>query len=1203
MRHAFVLLIVAAALGLAASALKDRSPEERLELAATALQGHIDVAFAELDHSAHVAVRRTGVDSASGHSDVASDAEELRKGRDGWRLYRDREVIRWTDRAPISDAELDTVTDSHLSLPDGLYLHAVARRGRQSVHVLRQVWFQPPFENHYLKRHFAPGFEQEAGIIATQISGAGPVVHDPHGHFILRLKWEEEPPPPGTRSLIGLILALAAIGCVVAALWHVTMQAGHPWRSIALFAPALIVGRWATLLYGPFDALRAYPLFDPSLFASSILMPSLGDLLINAIIALCIAAFVHRMIAHAARPRRPMIVAGIALSVLFAGAEVINGVLIALVHDSSVGLDLFHIQSFDAYSWIALFAIPVILLAWVVLADACIRAVAPVLDRRQGLMILVVFTLIFIGIHHLLGNYDLMLALWPFTVLVILGRLRRKEGIIPVLLLIAALALFTAHVLNRQTLRRMAMDRSALAETVTTREDPVIELLFHEVAKEVRSDRRVVSWLRTDPPCNATDLDRLIRQAFFTGYWDRYDMRLYLFSADGGLRCSNSPDAPPTADQLMGRFEQGMPTASDPELHVTDRPGEEALYLGRMEVAGAVLYVELRPRLITDGLGFPELLLAGERRTENRFIRARYERGVLTDMVGGHAFPIDWTGTVTVEGLHFEKDGFDLLAQGDPHGTLSVLGMRIPGWEDHVTTFSYLFLLFCLFAGLLSLLRMIIAGPRPFVFSIRGKVRFGVMLFAMVSLVLFTIGVRNFLHTHSTQRAQQTLNERARGVIAELRQTVGGERALEPAMMPDLDHLLGQLSNVFFTDLTLYAPDGRLLASSREQVFNTGLLGRRMDPEAYYRSAIQGASSFIHSEQIGTADFSVAYMPFRNEQGEALAFLALPYFARQGEIEQERAAGYVALVNLFTLLFLLSVVAAALITTWTTRPLHLLKRGLERIGLGTRNEPIHYQGRDELGELVRIYNQKVEELRDSAQKLARSERESAWREMAKQVAHEITNPLTPMKLNIQQFQRTWTPELPHAKERLDRLSDGLVQQIDALGRIAGEFAHFAQMPPAHEQDLDLGEVAATAVSLFSSSPSAEVVLEGSVALMIHADREHLLRIFNNLVKNALQAIPEGRPGEVTVRLRSEGEEAIVEVHDNGSGIPEEWQQRIFTPSFTTKSSGMGLGLSMVKRMAEQAGGRVWFNTSKDAGTSFFVALPLARSHSDVPDPG
>jgi nitrogen fixation/metabolism regulation signal transduction histidine kinase len=325
------------------------------------------------------------------------------------------------------------------------------------------------------------------------------------------------------------------------------------------------------------------------------------------------------------------------------------------------------------------------------------------------------------------------------------------------------------------------------------------------------------------------------------------------------------------------------------------------------------------------------------------------------------------------------------------------------------------------------------------------------------------------------------------------------------------------------------------------------------------------------------------------------AFLALPYFARQGEVDRERAASYAAMVNLFALLFLMSVLAAALITNWTTRPLQLLRRGLERIGLGTRNEPIPYHGNDELGQLVEVYNRKVEELRVSAEKLARSERESAWREMARQVAHEIKNPLTPMKLNIQHFQRTWTPNLPDAKERLDRLSAGLVDQIDALSHIADEFTHFAQMPPARPVDLDLGEAARRAVALYSQQPGATVELVGDETLTVHIDPDHLLRILNNLIKNALQAISPERDGRVRIILERTDDEAVMEVRDNGEGISEEWRERIFTPNFTTKSSGMGLGLSMVQRMAEHAGGRVWFETTTGVGTSFFVALPSQRS--------
>jgi len=1191
MRRPLLLLLLALALLIGAALIHERPPQERLVSAAAELQVRVDQAYAGLSAMATAALDADTIPMDGEHG----------QGETGLRLFKDHVVTAWTDHAPISDATLDTARATQLTLPDGIYLHAHATDRDRSAHALQRVWFRPPFENQYLNKHFDPGFTLAKGVMATEESGLGPVVRDADGQVMLRLEWANENPSPGVRSLAVLILLLLATALSIAALWTLALRIPSAPLALAGFLAVLLGVRLATLAYGSFEALATYAVFDPSLFASSFFMPSLGDLLINTGILLCAALFTRQVLLRQSVLRHAQAAAAGAMVLLFFCAGGIGSVMIALVHDSSVSLDLFRVQGFNGYSVAALTAIGVLLFAWCVLADALVRLISPAVGAASKLGLMVLACGALIAVHHLAGNYDLMLALWPVPVLLLLDSMHRRAGsgtyqTIPVLLLIAVLALFTAHVLNRQTFKRIELERSALAETATTREDPVIELLFEEAKRELEKDATVLAWVRGGAPCTSSDLDRVLRQPFFTGYWDRYDLRLHLIHERGRGVCSTSPDAVTSAQALVDRFEQGVPASNHRDLRNTDRPGEDALYMGQLWLDSTRLFVELRPRLVTDGLGFPELLLAGQRPSPfkpGRFVRARYERGVLTSSSGPFVFPITWRRPVPPEGAHWTEARHELLAQGDPQGSLVVLGTRIPTWWDHVTTFSYLFLFFCLLAAVIGAIALLMGRGRPMPLGISGKVRLGVAGFAIASLLLFTFGMRRMLDVRQEQRSYRSLNERSRGVLAELRQTLRAEDALPPSMAPYLDHLLGNLSNVFYTDLTLYAPDGLLFATSREQVFNNGLLGRRMDPRAFQRLALEGASSFIHGEHIGTATFSTAYMPFRNDQGEVLAYLALPYFARQGEVEQERAASYVALVNLFTLLFLLSVVAAALITQWTTRPLELLRRGLERIGLGARNEPINYRGNDELGQLVGVYNRKVGELRESAMKLARSERESAWREMAKQVAHEIKNPLTPMKLNIQQFQRTWTPELPDAQERLDRFSDGLVQQIDALSRIAGEFSYFAQMPRAQAEQVDLREVATASTALFAAQPEGQVVLHSPAApLIVHADREHLLRAFNNLIKNALEAMPGPTGGRVDVSLWQEGDQAMVQVQDNGTGIPEADRAHIFQPRFTTKSSGMGLGLAMVKRMVENAGGKVWFETEEGAGSSFFVALPV-----------
>ncbi|MBL0044661.1 MAG: HAMP domain-containing protein [Flavobacteriales bacterium] len=388
------------------------------------------------------------------------------------------------------------------------------------------------------------------------------------------------------------------------------------------------------------------------------------------------------------------------------------------------------------------------------------------------------------------------------------------------------------------------------------------------------------------------------------------------------------------------------------------------------------------------------------------------------------------------------------------------------------------------------------------------KLRTGILLFASLAILLFAFGAQRLLSLNYAERVAEQLDERSRSAYRRTTPTRlprAGNTARNVA--GDLGHWIDKASDVLLTDIAVLACrriDRHLARTGVQQQFAR----YAYDPAAFVAMAVDHTSVFAHEERIGDAAFQAAYRPLLNDRGEVLAYLAVPYFARQSEVDDKRTAGYVAIVNLFVLLFLLSVGAATLIATWTTRPLSLLKRGLERIQLGARNEPLPYQGNDELGELVRVYNRKVNELNESAEKLARSERESAWKEMAKQVAHEIKNPLTPMKLGIQHFQLTGTYKHRTRKAKLDRFTVSMVERIDALSRVASDFSRFAQMSAANETLLDLNDVAKSAVALFSGEPNADITLHTSTSLMLKADREHLLRVFNNLIKNALQAIPE-----------------------------------------------------------------------------------------------
>jgi nitrogen fixation/metabolism regulation signal transduction histidine kinase len=312
-------------------------------------------------------------------------------------------------------------------------------------------------------------------------------------------------------------------------------------------------------------------------------------------------------------------------------------------------------------------------------------------------------------------------------------------------------------------------------------------------------------------------------------------------------------------------------------------------------------------------------------------------------------------------------------------------------------------------------------------------------------------------------------------------------------------------------------------------------------------------------------------------------------------LKQEISNFLVTIINLNAFIFLIAGVIALFITNRVTRSFLLISEKMKEVNLGKTNEEVEWKRNDEIGGLVREYNKMVKKLEVSAEALARSEREGAWREMARQVAHEIKNPLTPMKLSIQFLQKAIDNNSPNVKELTGNVAKTLVEQIDHLSKIAFDFSQFANIGNTNVETFDINEVIRSLDNLYKTSHEGELKLKtvpGKV--MVRADKTQMNRLFTNLIQNAIEAC-NGRD-RCTIELNEVQVDGVVQisVKDNGEGIPNEMQSKIFVPNFTTKSSGTGLGLAMCKGIAEQAGGRIWFETAKGEGSTFYVELPVVH---------
>jgi nitrogen fixation/metabolism regulation signal transduction histidine kinase len=417
------------------------------------------------------------------------------------------------------------------------------------------------------------------------------------------------------------------------------------------------------------------------------------------------------------------------------------------------------------------------------------------------------------------------------------------------------------------------------------------------------------------------------------------------------------------------------------------------------------------------------------------------------------------------------------------------------------------------------------------------------------------------------------------------------ETLLSDRLYNALNFEVARMAEINDIDINLYDKDGNMEVASQPAIYDKGLISKKMNPEAYFELvATKGAQETVQ-ENVGELKYLATYAPVRNSAGEAIAYLGIPYFERSKNISDEVSSFLVALMNVYVFLLICAAIVAYFISNSITRPLTIISEKLRILNLNKKNEPIEWKSKDEIGVLIGEYNKMIKELEQSAYKLARSERESAWREMAKQIAHEIKNPLTPMKLSIQYLQRAIDDGNPNIDELAKKVTRTLEEQIENLSSIATAFSSFAKMPKAHNEIINVNELLKSIADLFNREEKVSLTFTTELETpLVFADKNQLVSVFNNLVKNAIQSIPENRTGFVDINIKDEDGWIISSVSDNGNGIPANLYDKVFVPNFTTKSSGTGLGLAISQQIIEGAGGHIWFESKENVGTVFFVKL-------------
>lgn len=531
-------------------------------------------------------------------------------------------------------------------------------------------------------------------------------------------------------------------------------------------------------------------------------------------------------------------------------------------------------------------------------------------------------------------------------------------------------------------------------------------------------------------------------------------------------------------------------------------------------------------------------------------------------------------------------------------GKMIIMRFAKLGLSDYINNFSFIFFFFGIIILIVNALNYLIKAyiKSEFKFTINSlRAKFQLLFFMMglVPLLLISFILTSFVRNRLYQQSYETLKSETDRVVNGLHDiTLDIQKIKEDSLsaneINDIKVNVTRLGEELSQDINVYGLDGVLIASTQMRILESGISSGYMSTEAYQMLKSEKLGKVVVKEHAGTVEYLSGYASvIRNKK--PVLFVNVPYLAKQDEIQEKTfdILGYI--INIYLFIIIGMSFLAILISRSLTHPLQLVQDRLKETSLGTENDnrPLSYSSDDEIGGLIKAYNAMVEKLAESQKQLQQNERDNAWKIMARQVAHEIKNPLTPIKVNMELMQRAWNDNHPNLQKISEKVIKSVLGQIDALVRIVDTFSTFGQM---HEPKLgifNLNEVLQGVIVLFENSPNINLQYQlPEETFMLSADKDMLTGVFNNLIKNAIQAMEDG--GDLTVTMKIQNEKAYIEIQDTGSGMTDEVKARAFEPNFSTKNSGKGLGLAIVRKSVEVCNGSIRFISQLGVGTTFFL---------------
>ncbi len=1150
-------------------------------------------------------------------------------------VFRNDTLIGWSDQLINSGKLVSGIKDgfNYINTNNGAYWVSALSKGNYKIAVFYQLKTNYKFQNQYIKNHI----NEELKFIGSALFSPSPIndfvdLKDRRGNYICSIQLF------GSTKTTPYWLQLAIAICILVIAWFFHQVIGQLLRWNFSLGTFSFVGltqtaRWLFLKYKIPIFVYANPLFNPVVYASSTFNPSLGDFLIAAILLLWYLLLIRETELQVSKKRSiyylHLIFASLISMVLADGAF---DAIKSIVFDSQILFDVKNIYVLDIFTFLALLLAFIILLCCYQIFLRLYRLI--IVGSINAFEKAIIIGLVFFFIEpylvkHLFErpiNYvnvssALLLSFFVFLHW-IKPKLNRFQGYFVLVLLISV---FTSMSLYYFSKDKEYENRITFAGNIVSQNDVNAEYFLKDIEDNIAKSTVIKSYY-FNPISLKSQLVKHLQQLYFSGYLSKYSVSIYDFDSSFNHYHSRNPYSYRQVDFIYKQL--GSPTLNRYFRFLKNNAYLKG-YLGKFNIRSqgkflGCVYIHLQPKLQQDITRFDELLIDGFKNSKNKktdYSYAIYKDLQLLSQSGHYAYRTAYTWNLTKSKTALiEENGYNHLVFKENEQLMVVVSEKSPNWYEPFGLFSLSFTFFnILLIGLIGLyilfnnnwVKTIWLKPKPYLQKlqtlinkllffkegdlkfIRTQIQLGIILIVFLTLAITAYFTIEFITSQNLLKQNDKLVRKLRSVTNALENE--SQEVNFKGRVGDAEASLNQIADFYNTDISFFNSSGNLIASTIKKVYEADIIAPLMNPEAFFHLNNLRESQYIQKEAIATFSYTGAYAPVFSRNKELLGFVQLPDFYQTSDLNAEISSIMVGFINLYALMFFVIGAMAWLVSRNISYPLRLIQKQLAQTTIGKKNEPIDWNRNDEIGELVKAYNNMIDQLQESAEKLGRSEREGAWRDIARQIAHEIKNPLTPMKLSVQHLERAWNDQSPKLPETFKKVTKTLIAQIDILSELATEFSSFAKMPAPEYEEILLNEMIEQVIHLQGQTFEGKLIFNLEEQITLYFDKGYFNRTLTNLVKNAIQAIPDDREGVIEiVAAMNEKNQLHLKVIDNGTGIPKAQQEKIFLPYFSTKVIGMGLGLPIVKSMIESGGGEIWFETEENIGTTFHILLPLTR---------